>query len=67
MERVVTISRSFREADQRTREQYWAMTPLERMVLARQLVLQVWGDDCPDVRQAGPEWQGVKRRSGVEG
>lgn len=62
MDRVVTISHSFAEADARTREQYWAMSPLERLVLARQLVLAVHGRDCPDVRAAGPEWQGIKRR-----
>ncbi len=62
MDRIVTVSRSFAEADQRTREQYWAMTPLERLILARQLVLAVYGSDCPDVREAGPEWQGIRRR-----
>lgn len=62
MDRTVTISRTFAEADAATREQYWAMTPLERLILARQLVLAVYGPDCPDVREAGPEWQGVKRR-----
>ena len=62
MERIVTVSRSFAEADQRTREQYWSMSPLDRLVLARRLVLDVYGSECPDVRAAGPEWQGVKRR-----
>ena len=67
MDRVVTVSRSFAEADRRTREQYWAMNPLERLVLARQLVLAVYGRECPDVRSAGPEWQGIKRRLGTPG
>ncbi len=63
MDRVVTISRSFAEADAQTRLQYWAMSPIERMVLARALLLAVYGPDCPDVRAAGREWQGVRPRA----
>lgn len=43
-------SRSFADAERWEREQYLAMTPIERLMLARELQLRVYGVDAPDVR-----------------
>lgn len=45
-------ARSFEEADRWNREQNWALTPLERMQIARQLQIRVYGGDAPDVRES---------------
>ena len=59
MERTFHLSRSHAEADQSDREQHWAMTPSEPLRMARALQLAAYGADSPDVRAAGPEYQGV--------
>ena len=63
MDRTFHLSRSHAEADQYDREQHWAMTPSERLKMARALQLRVYGDDAPDVRAAGVEFQGVWREA----
>lgn len=51
MEAVGVKSRSFEEAEQRDREESWAMTVDERFAILRWLQRQVYGDEIPDVRQ----------------
>lgn len=54
MERVANKAPSFAEAERWDREQMWAMTPEERLEVARILRERAYGPDAPDVRQA--EW-----------
>lgn len=53
MERVANKAPSFAEAERWDREQMWAMTPEERLEVARILRERAYGPDAPDVRQAG--------------
>jgi hypothetical protein len=52
MDREVHKAKSFADADRWDREQMWAMTPDERMAIAKELRDRVFGKDCPDVREA---------------
>lgn len=52
MERTGQRFRTFAEAARAEREEYWRMTPVERLQLLRELQLRVWGPDAPDVREA---------------
>jgi len=52
MDREAHKARSFVDADRWDREQMWAMTPDERMAIAKELRDRVFGKDCPDVREA---------------
>ena len=52
MERESNKARSFAEAEQWDRQQMWAMTPDERMQIAKELRDRVYGTDVPDVREA---------------
>ncbi len=54
MERVAHKSHSFAEAAEWDRQQMWAMTPDERIEVARILRERAWGTDQPDVRDAEP-------------
>ncbi len=54
MERDAILAHSFEEAERWSREQMWAMTPEERMEIARVLRDRVYGKDAPDVRES--EW-----------
>ena len=51
MERIVHISRSFKEAEEWDIQQNFEMTPEERLIAARQLALRIFGKDQPDVRE----------------
>jgi hypothetical protein len=53
MEREAHKSRSFADADRWTREQMWAMTPDERLAIAKELRDRAFGKDAPDVRESG--------------
>lgn len=52
MEREANKARSFAEAEEWDRQQMWAMTPDERIEIARMLRDRVYGTDVPDVREA---------------
>ena len=52
MERIVHVARSFAEAAEWDRQQQRAMTPDERLAIARILRDRAYGADAPDVRQA---------------
>lgn len=52
MDRDAHKARSFAEADRWDREQMWAMTPDERMAIAKELRDRVYGKDAPDVRES---------------
>lgn len=52
MDREVNKAKSFADADRWDREQMWAMTPDERIAIAKALRDRVYGTDCPDVREA---------------
>jgi hypothetical protein len=52
MERVITVHRDHASAAAAERAEYHAMTPEQRMLIARELQLRVYGRDCPDVREA---------------
>jgi hypothetical protein len=52
MEREAYKTTSFEDAARHDREQMWAMTPDERMAIARVLRERVYGADAPDVREA---------------
>lgn len=52
MEREAHKSRSFADAAAWDREQMWAMTPDERLEIARVLRERVYGADAPDVRES---------------
>ena len=51
MDRIVNISRTFKEADEWTKRQYREMTPNERIKVARELQRKVYGPNPPDVRE----------------
>jgi hypothetical protein len=53
MDRIVNISRTFKEADEWTKRQYREMTPNERIKVARELQRKVYGPNPPDVRASG--------------
>jgi hypothetical protein len=50
MERVVHKARSFKDADEWDRRQQMAMTPQQRILIARQLQRRVYGQ-VKDVRE----------------
>jgi hypothetical protein len=52
MEREAHKSRSFADADRWDKEQQWAMTPDERLAIAKELRDRVYGKDAPDVRES---------------
>lgn len=52
MEREAHKSTSFEEADRWDKQQQWAMTPDERLAIAKELRDRYFGKDCPDVRAA---------------
>lgn len=52
MDREVHIARSFADAERYDREQQWRMTPDERLAALAALRRRVYGEHCPDVRQA---------------
>ena len=52
MDRDAHKSTSFAEAARWDREQMWAMTPDERLAIAKVLRERVYGKDAPDVREA---------------
>jgi hypothetical protein len=52
MERVANKAHSFAEAERWDREQMWAMTPDERIEIARILRDRAYGPDAPDVRES---------------
>jgi hypothetical protein len=51
MDRIVNISRTFKEADEWTKRQHREMTPNERMAVAWELKLRAYGPNPPDVRE----------------
>lgn len=53
MEREANKARSFAEAEQWNLQQLWAMTPEERMEIAKILRDRAYGADAPDVRESG--------------
>lgn len=52
MERIAYKSRSFEDAARHDRAQHRAMTPDERLAIAKELRERVWGKSAPDVREA---------------
>lgn len=50
MEREANKARSFAEAEQWNLQQLWAMTPEERLAIAKELRDRVYGADAPDIR-----------------
>lgn len=52
MERIAHKCTSFAEAARWDREQQWAMTPDERLAVAKELRERVYGKGAPDVREA---------------
>jgi len=52
MEREAHESRSFADADRWDKEQQWAMTPDERLAIAKELRDRAYGKDAPDVRES---------------
>ena len=52
MEHDAHKSTSFEDAARWDREQQWAMTPDERIEIARTLRERVYGKDAPDVRES---------------
>ncbi len=52
MERIAHKSTSFAEAARWDREQHQAMTPEERLAVAKELRERAYGKDAPDVREA---------------
>ena len=50
--RVGHKARGFDEAARWEREQNWRLTPMERLRIARELQLRVYGPDAPDVRES---------------
>jgi hypothetical protein len=55
MDREANLARSFAEAEQWDLRQMWAMTPDERLDLAKVLRERVYGADAADVREAERE------------
>jgi len=52
MEREANLAHSFEEAERWSLQQMWAMTPDERLEIARVLRERVYGTDAPDVRES---------------
>jgi len=52
MEKIVHISRDFREAEEWDILQQVSMTPEQRQEAAAELRRRVYGENCPDVREA---------------
>ncbi len=52
MKREAHKSTSFEEAERWNKEQMWAMTPDERLAIAKELRDRFYGKDAPDVREA---------------
>lgn len=52
MDREAHKSTSFQDADRWDKEQQWAMTPDERLAIAKELCDRYYGKNCPDVREA---------------
>jgi hypothetical protein len=52
MERIGHAAQGFEDAERWDREQMLAMTPDERLTVARILRERVYGTSCPDVREA---------------
>lgn len=52
MEREANKAHSFAEAEQWNLRQQWAMTPDERLEIAKTLRDRVYGSDAPDVRES---------------
>jgi len=52
IQRVGNKASSFEEAARWEREQNWALTPVERLRIARELQLRAFGRDAPDVRES---------------
>ena len=52
MERESNKAHSFAEAQQWSLQQMWAMTPDERLEIAKILRDRVYGADAPDVRES---------------
>lgn len=50
--RIVHKSKSFAEAETWDIHQHMEMTPEERQKIAYELRRRVYGDDCPDVKEA---------------
>ena len=51
MDREAHKSTSFEVADRWDKQQQWAMTPDERLAIAKELRDRFFGVDCPDVRE----------------
>lgn len=52
MDREAHKSTSFEDADRWDKEQQWAMTPDERLAIAKILRERFYGRDTPDVRES---------------
>lgn len=52
MKPIVRVFRNVEEAARAEREEMWRLTPAERMAIARELQLRVYGADAPDVRES---------------
>ncbi|MDO8348953.1 MAG: hypothetical protein Q7T30_01865 [Planctomycetota bacterium] len=52
MEREANKAHSFAEAEQWNLQQQWAMTPDDRLEIAKILRDRVYGADAPDVRES---------------
>lgn len=50
MERIGHKHLTLAEAAEAERREMWAMSPEERLAIARELQMPVYGRDCPDVR-----------------
>lgn len=55
MKREAHKSKSFEDAERWNKEQMWAMTPDERLAIAKELRDRFYGKDAPDVREAERE------------
>lgn len=52
MERIGAIFRNPQEAEEAERQAMWALTPAERMAIAKTLRDRVYGPNPPDVRES---------------
>ena len=52
MERIGAIFRNPQEAEEAERKAMWALTPAERMAIAKTLRDRVYGPNPPDVRES---------------
>lgn len=52
IQRTGNKARSFEEAARWEREERWKLSPIERLRIARELQLRVYGADAPDVRES---------------